>query len=43
MLKAGAKAPDFSVLSDDGKEVSLKDFSGHRVLLFLFPKANTSG
>jgi peroxiredoxin Q/BCP len=43
MLKAGGKAPNFNLLADDGKEVSLKDFSGYRVLLFFFPKANTSG
>jgi peroxiredoxin Q/BCP len=43
MLKIGAKAPNFSLLSDDGKEVSLNDFKGERVLLFFYPKANTSG
>jgi thioredoxin-dependent peroxiredoxin len=43
MLKTGAKAPDFRLKTDEGKEVSLKDFHGRRVLLFLFPKANTSG
>jgi peroxiredoxin Q/BCP len=43
MLKAGAKALNFTLLADDGNEVSLKDFAGQRVLLFFFPKANTSG
>jgi peroxiredoxin Q/BCP len=43
MLKTGAKAPDFRLKTDEGQEVSLKDFHGRRVLLFLFPKANTSG
>ena len=43
MLKAGDKAPDFKVQADDGKDVSLSDFRGKRVLLFFFPKANTSG
>ena len=43
MLKAGDKAPDFKVKTDDGKDVSLTDFRGKRVLLFFFPKANTSG
>jgi peroxiredoxin Q/BCP len=43
MLKLGAKAPNFHLKSDDGKEVSLKDFHGQRVLLFFYPKANTSG
>ena len=43
MLKIGAKAPAFRLKSDEDKEVALKDFAGRRVLLFLFPKANTSG
>jgi peroxiredoxin Q/BCP len=43
MLKAGDKAPEFRVKSDEGKDVSLSDFRGKRVILFFFPKANTSG
>jgi peroxiredoxin Q/BCP len=43
MLKPGAKAPNFSLKSDDSTVVSLADFAGQRVLLFLYPKANTSG
>ena len=43
MLKVGLKAPDFTLISDEGKEISLKDFEGRRVLLFFFPKANTPG
>jgi peroxiredoxin Q/BCP len=43
MLKLGDKAPEFRLKADDGKEVSLLDFRGKRVLLFFFPKANTSG
>ena len=43
MLKAGDKAPDFKLKSDEGKDVSLTDFRGKRVILFFFPKANTSG
>ena len=39
----GDKAPDFKVKSDEGKDVSLSDFRGKRVILFFFPKANTSG
>ncbi len=43
MLKVGDKAPTFRLQSDKGKEVSLEDFQGQRVLLYFFPKANTSG
>lgn len=43
MLKAGDKAPDFKVKGDDGSDVSLSEFRGKRVLLFFFPKANTTG
>ena len=43
MLKLGAKAPSFHLKSDEGKDISLSNFRGKRVLLFFFPKANTSG
>lgn len=43
MLKPGDKAPAFCLKSDEDELVSLKDFKGKRVLLFFYPKANTSG
>lgn len=44
MLKAGDKAPDFKVLSDQGKEVTLSQFLGKKdVILYFYPKDNTSG
>ncbi len=43
MLKVGDKAPEFRLKTDEGRELSLSDFRGKRVLLFFFPKANTSG
>jgi peroxiredoxin Q/BCP len=43
MLKIGDKAPDFALPSDEGEEVSLQNFKGKRVLVFFYPKANTSG
>jgi thioredoxin-dependent peroxiredoxin len=43
MVKIGEKAPEFTLSSDEGREVSLRDFKGKRVLIFFFPKANTSG
>jgi len=43
MVKAGDKAPDFKLLSDNGKEVSLKKLKGHKVVLYFYPKDDTSG
>jgi len=43
MLKIGDKAPDFTLKTDTGSEVSLRDFKGKRVTLFFFPKADTPG
>ncbi len=43
MPKISSKAPSFRLKSDEGKEVSLSDFRGKRVLLFFFSKANTPG
>ena len=43
MLKPGSKAPDFTLKSDEDKEISLQDFQGKRVFVFFFPKANTPG
>jgi thioredoxin-dependent peroxiredoxin len=43
MFKIGDKAPNFTLKSDEGKDVSLKDFAGKRVLLYFYPKASTPG
>ncbi len=43
MLKARDTAPDFSVPSDSGQPVSLKDFVGKVLVLYFFPKADTPG
>lgn len=42
-LKAGDKAPDFSVLNQDENTVSLSDFKGKKLVLFFYPKASTPG
>jgi peroxiredoxin Q/BCP len=42
-LKPNDKAPDFGLIDQDGKNVSLSDFRGNKVLLFFYPKAGTSG
>ncbi len=43
MLKIGQKAPDFKLVSGDGKTISLKDFAGKKIVLYFYPKDNTSG
>lgn len=42
-LKVGDKAPDFSLLNQDGEKVQLKDFKGQNVLVYFYPKAMTPG
>jgi peroxiredoxin Q/BCP len=37
------KAPEFTLLDQHEKPVSLKDFGGKTVVLFFFPKADTPG
>ena len=43
MLEIGTKAPDFTLKDKDGKEVSLSDFLGKKVILYFYPKDNTPG
>lgn len=42
-LNKGDKAPDFQVKDQEGKMVALKDFLGHKVILYFYPKADTPG
>jgi peroxiredoxin Q/BCP len=42
-LKAGQQAPDFETVNEVGDKVSLKDLRGKRVVLYFYPKDNTSG
>ena len=42
-LKEGDKAPFFKGLNQDGKEISLDDFKGKKLILYFYPKDNTSG
>ncbi len=43
MLEVGAMAPDFTLVSDEGKQVSLSDYRGKRVVIYFYPKADTPG
>ncbi len=43
MLKEKLKAPAFTLPDQDGIKRSLKDYSGGKVVLFFYPKANTGG
>lgn len=42
-VEVGKKAPDFKLLDTMEKEVKLEDFKGSKLVLFFYPKANTSG
>jgi peroxiredoxin Q/BCP len=42
-LAVGDRAPLFSLPSGDGETVSLKDYLGRNVILYFYPKDNTSG
>ena len=39
----GQKAPDFAALDDRGEKIKLSDFKGRNVVLFFYPKDDTSG
>ena len=41
--KVGDKAPQFSLLDQNGKTVSLKDFKGKNVVVYFYPRALTPG
>ena len=42
-MKEGDQAPDFTVHTDDGKEMRLSALKGRRVVLYFYPKADTPG
>jgi peroxiredoxin Q/BCP len=43
LVDVGETAPDFTLLSDEGKEVSSRDFLGKKVVLYFYPKDGTPG
>src|SRR5688572_18271329 len=42
-LDAGARAPDFTLQTDDGSTVRLKELRGRPVVLYFYPKDDTPG
>ena len=43
MLEPGAPFPSFSLPNQDGKTVSLKDFAGKWLVVYVYPKDDTPG
>lgn len=43
MLEPGRPFPDFSLSNQDGKTVSLKDFAGKWLVVYVYPKDDTPG
>lgn len=43
MLKTGTRAPAFSLPADDGTTVALRQFKGRKVVIYFYPKDDTSG
>jgi peroxiredoxin Q/BCP len=42
-LEPGKPAPDFTLPTDGGREVSLSGLRGHKAVLYFYPKDDTSG
>jgi len=43
MVDKGDRAPDFTLPADDGSEVTLGALRGKKIVLYFYPKDNTSG
>lgn len=43
MLEVGTKAPAFTLPDQNGEMHSLEDYKGQKVILYFYPKDNTSG
>ncbi len=42
-IKEGTKAPKFDGIDQNGKEISLDQYKGKKVILYFYPKDNTPG
>src|SRR5262249_35088713 len=43
MIEIGTAPPDFTLLTDEGKSLTLSEQVGKHVVLYFFPKADTPG
>ena len=43
MLEDGQKAPDFKLEADDGSSIQLSKFKGQNIVVYFYPKDDTSG
>lgn len=43
MLEVGTMAPDFTLLNQNGEDISLSQYRGQKVILYFYPKDNTPG
>ncbi len=43
MIKINEKAPNFTLLNEDGELVTLSAFLGQKVIVYFYPKDNTPG
>ena len=43
MLEINDSAPNFNLLNQDGKRISLKNFKDKNVVIYFYPRANTPG
>ena len=42
-MNVGDKIPDILEIDQDGKEIKSSDYKGRKIILYSYPKANTSG
>ena len=43
MIEPSKAAPEFTLVADDGRTVSLRDFRGKKVVLYFYPRDDTPG
>ena len=43
LLKEGTMAPDFKAINQAGKQISLSEYKGKKVILYFYPKDDTPG